>query len=126
MYKSTENGVIRNSDGAFIPNSATNSDWRIYLDWAKTNQTPIYEVTAPAVIEVQMRQARLALLQAGYYDVVNAAINAMPGAAGKSAQIEWQVSNTLKRNHPLVISMGAVLQLNAAQLDGLFALAATL
>lgn len=78
------------------------------------------------VQEVQMRQARLALLQAGYYDAVDGAINAMTGAAGKAAKIEWQVSNTLRRNHPLVSTMGAMLGLTSAQLDGLFTLAARL
>jgi hypothetical protein len=103
-----------------------------YWNTAKLGVQPSVEallatvVPPEPVLEVQMRQARLALLQAGYYDTVQAAINAIPGAAGKAAQIEWQVSNTLRRNHPLVASMGGVLGLTAAQLDGLFTLANTL
>lgn len=37
MDDTTVVGVIRKSDGAFIPNSTDNRDWNEYLKWAKTN-----------------------------------------------------------------------------------------
>jgi len=37
MYKQAENGVIRTSDHAFIPEDDRNRDWREYLAWAGKN-----------------------------------------------------------------------------------------
>ena len=73
--------------------------------------------------EVQMRQARLALMRAGNLAAVETALTAMTGVTGEAARIEWQYSNTIKRNQPLVLSLGAVLGLTPTQLDDLFLLA---
>jgi hypothetical protein len=122
LYK-TLDGTYCNDSTVTVPPSGA-----ILLDdaaWESRLGAPIPYVVPP-VTEVQMRQARLALLQAGYYDAVDNAINAMTGASGKAAKIEWQVSNTLRRNHPLVTTMGAMLGLSSAQLDALFTLANSL
>lgn len=41
MYKIIEdfNGVVRDSDGAFIPNDPLNRDWQAYLVWFEEQQT---------------------------------------------------------------------------------------
>lgn len=78
----------------------------------------------PAV--VTMRQARLALLQAGLLTQVNTAIANMPGATGDTARIEWEFSSTVERNRPLVQSLIGALGITESQLDDLFRLAATL
>jgi hypothetical protein len=83
-------------------------------------------VPPPQVQEVTMQQARLALLQSGKLALIDAAIAGMSGIQGDAARITWQYSNTLKRSHPLVASMAAVLSLTATQIDGLFTLASTL
>lgn len=75
---------------------------------------------------VTMRQARLALLQAGLLAQVNTAVANMPGAAGDTARIEWEFSSTVERNRPLVQSLIGALGLTESQLDDLFRLAATL
>lgn len=83
---------------------------------------------APAVVvpaEVTMRQARLALLGAGLLDDIETAINAMSEPAKSAARIEWDYSNTLRRDHPLVATLGAGLGLTGEQLDALFRAAAT-
>lgn len=81
----------------------------------------------PAIPEVvTMRQARLALLQAGLLAQVNTAVANMPGAAGDTARIEWEFSSTVERNRPLVQSLIGALGLTESQLDDLFRLAATL
>lgn len=82
------------------------------------------KIGAPQV--VTMRQARLALVQAGLLAQVNTAVAAMPGAAGDTARIEWEFSGTVERHRPLVQALGAALGLTDAQLDDLFRLAATL
>lgn len=75
---------------------------------------------------VTMRQARLALLQAGKLDAVNAAVANMPGDAGVAARIEWEYSQEVQRNKELVLALAPVLGLNEAQLDALFIAAAAL
>lgn len=85
------------------------------------------DYVAPPVPQfVTMRQARLALLQAGVLPAVNAAVAAMPGAAGDAARIEWEFSSTVERHRFLVEALGASLGMTAEQLDDLFRTAATL
>ena len=75
---------------------------------------------------VTMRQARLALLQAGKLATVNAAISSMTGAQGDAARIEWEFSNEVQRNQPLVLALAPLLDMTSSDLDNLFILAAGL
>ena len=75
---------------------------------------------------VTMRQARLALLNAGKLAAANTTIGGMTGAAGDAARIEWEFSGSVERNRPLTVSLGTSLGLTSAQLDDLFRQAATL
>jgi hypothetical protein len=76
--------------------------------------------------QVTMRQARLALLDAGLLQTVNDTIAAMTGEAGDSARIEWEFSSTVERNRALVQSLGPALGLTDEQLDNLFIAASKL
>jgi hypothetical protein len=62
MYQQTQrnNGVVRLSDGAFIPFDADNADYQAYLTWQKEGG-----ITAPAPVPIVDRaaQARLELGQ---------------------------------------------------------------
>ena len=40
MYKLVANGVVRQTDGAFIPNAETNRDWKQYQLWLGQGNTP--------------------------------------------------------------------------------------
>ncbi len=82
------------------------------------------QMAAPAAIT--MRQARLALLGAGLLAQVNAAIAAMPGATGEAARIEWEYAQEVRRDSPLVQSLGAALSLDQAAMDALFLAASVL
>lgn len=71
---------------------------------------------APVPDVVGMRQARLALLYAGLLDDVDAVV----AAADRAAQIEWEFSQTVKRDHPLIAIVQAQQGLSDAQVDALF------
>jgi hypothetical protein len=103
-------------DGVFVSPGATRA--------SANNYTVVVPVVVPA--EVTMRQARLALRAAGKLAAVAAAIDAMPSPTKEDAQIEWEYSNTLRRDHPLVAALGPALNLTSEQLDGLFITAAGL
>lgn len=109
------------------------SAWRAVNGVGDVGSDENYSETQPEIViqqpvqkVVTMRQARLALLQGGYLTTINAAIAAMPGAAGDAARIEWEFSSTVERNRPLVAAMASALSLTSAQIDDLFKLAATL
>jgi hypothetical protein len=74
------------------------------------------------VASVTPRQARLALLAAGLLDQATAAVT----AAGGATLITWEYATEFLRSDPLIISIGSSLNLTSAQIDALFAQAATL
>lgn len=88
----------------------------------------IAEVVIPpkAPTEVTMRQARLALADAGLLPAVDAAIEGMQEPQKTAARIEWEYSGTVQRNKPLVLALAPALGLTETQLDELFVRAATL
>lgn len=65
---------------------------------------------------VSMRQARLALLSADLLEAANSAVLALDEAA----QIEWEYALEVRRDHPLIIGIGAQLDLTEEQIDDLF------
>lgn len=75
-----------------------------------------------ATMRVSPRQARLALRQAGLLGTVTAWID----QADEATRIEWEFAIEIRRDWPPIAQCGAALGLAEAQLDGLFALAATL
>ena len=75
---------------------------------------------------VSMRQARLALLQAGKLADVDTAIAALPSPSKEAAQIEWEYATEVKRTSSLVQSLTPALGLSDVEMDGMFKLAATL
>lgn len=130
------NATIAVSD---LPEHWTGAAWSyINGDWSIVDQVlHDHAVAADAVATeaarlasipqaVTMRQARLALLGAGLYTNVNAAVAAMPGATGDAARIEWEFSSTVGRHRPLVTALGTALGLSDAQLDALFIAAGAL
>ena len=68
------------------------------------------------------RQARLALLNAGLLDAVEAYVATLP----KAAQIEWEYANEIRRDHALLTQAASALGLTPEQVDALFESAARL
>lgn len=130
MYKLTSNtGIIRVDDGAYIPADPGNTDYQTYLTWLDAGNTPEPTDQLPAVIitSVTMRQARLALLSAGLLDDVDTAIAGIADAnERKAAEIEWEYAQEVRRDHQWVQNLAGELSLTEAALDALFAQAAAL
>ena len=94
---------------------------------AEPPQLPAYVEPAPAgPTVVTMRQARLALLQAGLLQRAEEAIASMAGIDGDVARIEWQYASQVRREQPLVQQLATVLGLDRSALDELFTKAAAL
>ena len=83
---------------------------------------PPYVAPIPTV--VTMRQARLALLQAGKLTAVNQALAALTGVQGEAARIEWEFAATVDRGSELVTMLAAALSLSDDDLEALFRSAA--
>ena len=75
---------------------------------------------------VTMRQARMALLQAGKLAKVEAAIQALPSPQKEAALIEWDYSSEVHRNNPFVQMLASAINLSVAEMDALFVTASAL
>jgi hypothetical protein len=95
-----------------------------YSNGAFAAPEPVDQNPVPQL--VSMRQARLALFNAGILQEVNNAIANMAGPTGDEARIEWQFSSTVERTWPLVLALAPGLNLSDEQLDALFVAAAQL
>lgn len=89
-------------------------------------ERPIISPHATPPEVVSMRQARLALLQSGLLDDVEAAIITMAEPQRTSAQIEWEYSTEVNRASPTTAMLAGVLGLTEEQIDQLFSTAAAL
>ena len=131
-YRIIATGVVvpHNELSAFFPNvSFAGSDVvePEILDALGLEPAPdTPDAPAPVPQSVTMRQAQLALLGAGLLDDVEAAIAAIPGDAGRAAQITWDKSSAVERGNPLIGQLAETLGLDEAALDALFILAAGL
>lgn len=108
--------VIR--DGA----AHTPSTDQHYQHWLALGNFPDPAEAPPVPTEVSAAQGRLALLQAGVLDTLEAWIATQPSAT----QIEYAARSTWRRDWPLVATGSAALGLSEAQVDELFRLAITL
>lgn len=95
----------------------------VYLqaDW-ETMRDDEMRARNPVPQQVTMRQARLALLNAGLLDDVEAVI----AAAGREAQLEWEYAAVVDRSSPVVATVQQQQALTDAQIDDLFREAAKL
>jgi len=89
------------------------------LEQVATLENRITELTAePEVPIVSRRQARLALLEMGYFEAVETAVYEGP----KAGQIEYE-ADTWRRDNPTLIVMAKSLGMSDEQIDQFFTLA---
>lgn len=95
----------------------------VYLqaDW-ETMRDDEMRARNPVPQQVTMRQARLALLNAGLLDDVEAVIT----AAGREAQIQWEYASVVERSSPVIAIVQQQQGMTDAQIDDLFREAAKL
>jgi hypothetical protein len=115
--------VLRNSDGAVIPNDEGNRDWLAYREWLAAGNVPNPYIppASPVPTQVTMRQARLALNAAGLLSAVQAAVD----AGDEATKINWEYASAVDRNDALVTTLAPAIGLTSAQLDALFTQAAS-
>ena len=78
-------------------------------------------------VVVTMTSLRLALIDAGLYQTITAAINGIADATEKlKAQTWWATAQTVRRVHPLVAGIAALARQTDAQVDAIFAAAKAL
>lgn len=100
-----------------------------FWDGTKFNRPhdPEDDPATPFVPEsVPMLNARLALIAAGLNTAADDYIAAMDGKPGEEARAYWNFAQNVRRDHPLVISLGSVLGKSSSELDQLFIEAAKL
>lgn len=123
-YKLTNSNqfIIRGRDNALIPSDVSNVDYQEYLQWVSQGNTPQpADIVISAIPEVvTMRQARLALLQAGKLQLVQTAIDSLPSPQKEAALIEWDYSSEVHRNRAFVQMLSVAIGLNNEQMDQLF------
>lgn len=92
------------------------------IGWGYDGQYFTAPTQAPAIVpqEITMRQARLALHEAGLLSNVSTAIASLSEPAKTKAQIEWEYSNALQRDNPFVTTLGTALGLSSDDIDNLF------
>lgn len=84
------------------------------------------EPPAPVPDSVSMAQARLALLDAGLLDQVDAALAAIPDPIERrAAQVRWDYETRVRYDDQLVRDLKSAFGLTSQQFDELFRLAAT-
>ncbi|SDY39748.1 hypothetical protein [Nitrosomonas sp. Nm58] len=92
------------------------------IEDAQPGDFPLPEAPQPEVPQsVTMRQARLALLNIGKLNDVDAALASIPDETQrKAAQIEWEYALEVQRNYGLVQQIASSLGLDNKTLDNLF------
>lgn len=123
-----ENGVVVNlivvDSLADAPGAIDAMDAAIGDGW---NGTAFVKPPAPAPTvpqAVPMRNAQRVLYAAGLLATVEDIINAMPGAAGDLARIDWRTAQTIRRDDPAVLAVTPLLGKTEAEIDALFVAAA--
>lgn len=141
IAKRTEHVVVKGDKWQLIDlpygaNLSTSKPFDVYTDRQEAIDAikahdPAFEPSewtpTPPPESVSMRQARLALLQAGHLDQVDDAIHAIADPMQRrAAEIEWDHAATVDRDSPLTQAIAAEVGMSEDEIDQLFWVAANL
>ena len=118
-------GVVRDADGAIIPDDPKNIDWQGYQSWLAANNVPTAATVPPTPVpgSVALWQAKAVLQASGLLDAADAAI---ASANNPVLNQYWNSGANIDRTSPTLASLGASLNLTSVQIDQMFIEAATI
>ena len=121
-------GVVRGSDGAFVPEDAGNADWRAFLAWRASGRTPAPDPApaAPEVpAEVPLWALRATLKETGKFAAIDAFVEAHKDDQPTLWEA-WNMGNTVVRDSMLISQFAPQFGIDAAARDALLIAAAAL
>lgn len=120
---------IRIDDNANVPDGWIEISENAYNVLIASHYAEVAQINASVASvpeEVLLYQFRAAVTLAGLKDAVDSAIAALPEPAKTVANEKWEYGNTVRRNHPMIVSLGAAIGQTPAQIDAIFRTAATI